>query len=133
MLIQGHSGQAMATNPDIITGHEFQGEACAICLAQQDANSIAVWNLFIDVHLDQGWFRLGWIVCNTPAVDSAPARVVGYASCPGAKAFRVQAWCTTEGEIADLVIVGGKCCGGGGAFGVTLPPGGNTGPQPPPH
>lgn len=129
MLVHGGPNQQ---NSDIITGHTFEGEACAIALAQLDPGSVAAWQLFIFCECDQGTFFLGSVVTNTIAIDTEPARVVAYASCPGARSFKVIAKSPTEGETAEVWILPGKCCGGGAPFGVSLPPGGGTGPQPPP-
>jgi len=95
---------------------ELVGDVLSIHLSQQ-ADSTSVWTIRVRVQIAQGWFRLGEFDCNSVAVDGAPARVVGFASCPGARGWAVEASCPDDGEHADLVIQSSKCCGA--QFGVT--------------
>jgi hypothetical protein len=88
---------------------ELVGDVLSIHLSQQ-ADSGAVWTIRVRVQIAQGWFRLGQFVTNTVATDGAPARVVGFASCPGARGWALEVSCPTDAEIADLVIQSSKCC-----------------------
>lgn len=94
------------------------GDVLSIHLSQK-ADSIATWNLQVWVQVAQGYFLLGpTIVPPSPGTGGdPPARVVGFAACPGAIGWKVLATCNTPGEIADLYIQSSECCGGS-SFGV---------------
>jgi hypothetical protein len=87
----------LEANPSLI------GDAVSIHLSQQP-DSAALWTLHVDVHIAQGWFRLGSMVTSSPELGAAPARTVAIASCPGAIGWRVVAECATNEEFADLVL-----------------------------
>lgn len=95
---------------------ELIGDALSVHLSQEAA-SAAVWTLYVDVHITQGWFRLGKIVTTPPTGGDPPARVVAFAVCPGAVGWKVTSTCPTDGELAELHITSSKCCGL--PFGVT--------------
>jgi hypothetical protein len=105
------------------------GEAIAIGLSENDPAAATRWLLLVYVQLAQGEFFLGGFTTNTAAVDGAPSRIVGFASCPGATGWKVRARnafpsSNTDFD-AELWVIPGKCCGGG------FPPGVITPPQPP--
>lgn len=108
-----------AANPQdvLLEAHpELIGDSVSIHLAQE-AGSAAVWTLHVDVHIPQGWFRLGRIVTRAPSLGDPPARTVGFGVCPGAMGWKVIASCSTA-EIADVVLQSSRCCGAV-ALGVT--------------
>ena len=108
----------LEANPELI------GDVLSIHLSQE-ADSAAVWTIRVRVQIAQGWFRLGQFTTNTVAIDGAPARTVGFAACPGARGWAVEASCATDGEKADLLLQSSKCCGGafpGVTQNVVLPP-----------
>lgn len=133
---------------------EFQGdtpgEAISIAIAQKDNPAFAQttkWLILVWCQIAQGRFFLGGFTTNTAVVDGALARFVGFASCPGAMGWMVQAvnnFPDDGGFSADLIVQAGKCCGGGnqtpgvwqppqppGSGGETGDPGGFTPPVPP--
>lgn len=119
---------------EVIFEGDIKGEGMAIMLSQEDADSTTTWLLTVHVHLAQGWWHLGYFVTNTVAVDGAAARVVGFASCPGARGWKVVARnATSVGNVsfdAELFIQAGLCCGGGSPYGVFIPPPPGTGRVP---
>jgi hypothetical protein len=102
MQILGNS-QRLPTDVIFEAHPDLIGDAVSVHLAQVPG-SAAVWTLDVDVHIVQGWFRLGRMVTSSPALGAVPARSVLIASCPGAMGWRVVATCPTNGEIADLVL-----------------------------
>ena len=119
---------------EVIYEGDVKGEGLAICLSQEDPATTVTWLLTVHVKLKQGWWHLGYFVTNTPAVDGATARVVGFASCPGACGWKVIARNATsvgnESFDAELSLVAGLCCGGGSPYGVFIPPIPGTGGVP---
>jgi hypothetical protein len=97
----------LEANPSLI------GDAVSIHLSQKP-RSAAIWTLHIDVHIAQGWFRLGSMVTSSPELGAVPARTVAIASCPGAIGWRVVAQCATDGEFADLVLQSSASAAGTG-------------------
>lgn len=105
---------------------DVPGEAIAIMLSEEDPSANTKWLLLVYVQTSQGETFLGAITTNTAAVDGAASRIVGFASCPGAIGWKVRARnafpSSNSGFDAELWVIPGKCCGGGGPYGVTLPP-----------
>lgn len=85
------------------------GDSLSIALSQL-GTSTAVWTLDVDVQTKQGRIRLGSLVTTAPSAGDPPARIVGFASCPGATGWMVSARSTTVGDIAELNIASSKCC-----------------------
>jgi hypothetical protein len=86
------------------------GDSLSVHLAQQ-GNSGAVWTLHVWVQIAQGWFHLGFITTTPPTVVGEDAsRTVAIATCPGAIGWRVDAYCPTDDEIADLTLQSSRCC-----------------------
>jgi len=103
------------------------GEAISIALSQRDVAGIVqntLWLILVWCQINQGRFFLGGFTTNTSVVDGALARFVGFASCPGATGWLVQAVNNfpDDGVGADLFVQAGKCCGGSPPFGVFQPP-----------
>lgn len=88
---------------------ELVGDALSVHLAQQ-ATSAAIWTLNVWVQVAQGWFWLGAKNSTSPAAGDDPSRTVIIATCPGAMGWRVDAYCPTDGEIADLTLQSSRCC-----------------------
>lgn len=123
------------------------GEGIAIALSENDPSANTQWVLLVFVQTPQGEYFLGGLTTNTAATDGAPARIVAFASCPGAIGWKVRAlnnFPTSNTEYdAELWVIPGKCCGGSANIpGVTPPPqppgsggeggeGGFTPPSPP--
>ncbi len=111
---------------EVIYEGNIKGEGLAICLSQNDPNTTVTWTMSVYVKTLQGWWFLGFFTTNTPLVDGATERVVGFASCPGAIGWKVLAKNTNVvGNVsldAELVLVAGLCCGGGSPYGVFIPP-----------
>jgi hypothetical protein len=105
---------------------DVKGEAIAIALSQNEPASVAPWTFKVYVHLPQGEFFIGAFTSNTAATDGAPARIVGFASCPGAKGWKLVVSCPTVNETAEVFIQSGNCCANS-PFGVSVPPGGGGG------
>jgi hypothetical protein len=85
------------------------GDALSVHLAQQ-SNSAAVWTLHVWVQIAQGWYHLGSGNTVSPLAGSEPSRTVLIATCPGATGWRVDCECTTDDEIANIVLQSSKCC-----------------------
>lgn len=119
---------------EVIYEGDVKGEGLVICLSQEDPASTVTWLITVYVHINQGWWHLGYFVTNTPAVDGAAARVVGFASCPGAKGWKAVVRNATavpnESFDAELTLQAGLCCGGGSPYGVFIPPPPGTGGVP---
>jgi hypothetical protein len=111
---------------EVIYEGTVKGEGLAICLSQNDQSTSVTWLLTVYVKTLQGWWMLGFITTNTPTIDGATERVVGFASCPGAVGWKVVAQnAAVVGNVtldAELVLVPGLCCGGGSPYGVFIPP-----------
>jgi hypothetical protein len=88
---------------------ELVGDALSVHLAQQ-STSAAVWTLNVWVQVAQGWFWLGVKASTPPASGDDPSRTVIIATCPGAMGWRVDAYCPTDDEVADLTLQSSKCC-----------------------
>jgi hypothetical protein len=107
---------------------DVKGEAISIFISEEDADSPNTWLLKVFVHVAQGEFLLGFVTTNTAATDGAAARAVAFASCPGAKGWKVIALIASAGSAsnetfdAELTIQAGLCCGGGLPAGVFVPP-----------
>lgn len=139
IVYTGHKVEGQMVNGELVGGKpgedtSLPSEGIAICFSQQNPNSVVQW--FIDVYawLPQGRFRLGGLITNTITVDIDPSRIVGFASCPGVIGWSLIVGAAVDGigfgDRADIFIQGGKCCGGGSPYGVTMPPGGSTGGNP---
>jgi hypothetical protein len=103
------------------------GEGIAIALSENDPAAGTRWLLLVWVETAQGEYFLGGLTTNTAAVDGSPARIVAFASCPGAIGWKVRArngfTPSNFGFDAELWIIPGKCCGGSANVpGVTQPP-----------
>ena len=94
-----------------------QRDAIAVSLSEP-AQSSHVWNLKIYALTDEGSFFVGELDTRPPAHGDNPARVVCYASCPGARSWSVLAFCSDYSASANLYIADGEP---GGAFGLTVP------------
>src|ERR1051326_5373630 len=96
----------------------------AIMLSEEDPTSAQRWLFRVYVHVAQGWWLLGFLTTNTVAVDGGAERVVAFASCPGARGWKVEARSTVAVTAsnttfdAELNIQAGLCCGGGAPYGV---------------
>lgn len=105
---------------------DLGGEAISIALVENDPSAATRWVIKVWVQLAQGQYFLGAFTTNTALVDGAASRIVGFASCPGATGWMVQAlnaFPTSNMSFdGELFIQPGKCCGGGGPYGVTTPP-----------
>jgi hypothetical protein len=106
---------------------DVKGEGISIALAQGDNvafQQTTQWLILVWCLIPQGRFFLGGFTTNTAAVDGALARFVGFASCPGATGWLVQAVNNfpDDGYGADLIVQTGKCCGGSPLYGVFQPP-----------
>ena len=107
------------------------GDTLSIHLSQ-DARSSSVWTITVFVQVAQGWYVLGPDIVTTPpkpaiGTGDPPARVIGFASCPGAIGWRVLCQCPDKDEIANLFLQSRQGGGGSSSFGVTpnvfVPPG----------
>jgi len=118
------SGNGFAN--EVIFDGDVKGEGMTIMLSAEDPLTAVTWRIEVYVQLAQGWWFLGFFLTNTAAVDNAAARVVGFASCPGAKGWKVIARNTfpgsNDGFDHELFIQPGLCCGGGMPAGVFVPP-----------
>jgi len=96
------------------------GDVLSIHLSQ-NAGSSAIWIITVYVQVAQGWFICGIPITTNPPTGTPPdppARTVGFAFIPGAIGWKVQCFCETDDEIADIVLQSSQG-GGGSAFGVT--------------
>jgi hypothetical protein len=94
------------------------GASLSIALSQA-GDSAAVWTFVIYVQYhSQGNVQLGRFSALPPTAGDPPSRIVGFANCPGAKGWAVQATTTTLTEIAECNIDSSDCCSG--PFGVTV-------------
>jgi hypothetical protein len=94
------------------------GDVLSIHLSQQ-ANSQAIWEIFVWVQTAQGYYQLGpSFFTNPPSAGDPPARTIAFAACPGTIGWKVGARCPTDGEIAELTIQSNQYSGSG-SFGVT--------------
>ncbi len=103
------------------------GEGISIALVENDPSANTTWLILVWCRIDQGEFFLGGFTTNTALVDGSPARFVGFASCPGAKGWRIEAvnnFAPLNNDFdAQLFVQAGKCCAGGGQMpGVFQPP-----------
>ena len=101
------------------------GEAMSIALVDNNPAANTKWLILVWCQIGQGRYFLGGFTTNTPATDGAAARFVGFASCPGATGWLVEAVNNfpTDNLGAELYIQAGKCCGGGNQTpGVWQPP-----------
>ena len=105
------------------------GEAISIALVDNNPAAATTWLILVYCQIPQGRFFLGGFTTNTPAVDGAAARFVGFASCPGATGWLVRAinGFNPDDIGAELYVQAGKCCGGSanvpGVFQPPQPPG----------
>ena len=92
------------------------GEGIAIGLSENDPSAATTWLLLVYVQFSQGELFLGGLTTNTAAVDGAAARIVAFASCPGATGWMVRARngfpSSNKAFDAELWVIPGKCCGG---------------------
>ncbi len=102
---------------------KFIGETLSIALSQ-NAKSTAVWVLDVEVQTKQGRQILGQITTVAPSAGDPPARIVGFASCPGATGWRVIARSSSTGDIAEINLASSR--GGTSTFGVIPNPNGQA-------
>ncbi len=113
---------------DVIFEGTVKGEGLCIAISEEDPSpaNVTKWRVEVYVHLSQGWWFLGWFITNTIASDNSPARIVGFASCPGARGWKCvvrNAFPSTNvGFDAEMILQVGLCCGGGMPYGVFVPP-----------
>lgn len=112
---------------DVIYEGDVKGEGLAIFISEEDPASLNRWFMKVFVHVSQGWFLLGFVTSNTAVTDGAAARAVAFASCPGAKGWKVvvqnsQLPSDNSDFDAEMTLAVGLCCGGGSPYGVFVPP-----------
>lgn len=97
-----------------------QGDAVSIGLSEP-TDSQVIWHVRVDVVTDQGVYRLGDFRTRPPSAGDPPSRIVGVASCPGVRRWRVQfsdPVARGNGE-ADVQLSDGCCPGVVGVMPVT--------------
>lgn len=107
------NGGAAASGTDVTLSEASEniGDTLSVALAQDGASPNA-WVLDIDVQLSQGRYRLGTLNPPAPGGLEPASRIVGFATCPGARGWWVTARCPATGEVAWLTLESSKCCGG---------------------
>lgn len=118
---------------EVVFDGTVKGEGLAICISDEDPTTTVQWILHVYVQLAQGWFLLGSGTTVAAISDVGAARVVGIASCPGARGWKVTfqpktpiAASNTSLD-AEATLQAGLCCGSGGVSGVLIPPTGGGG------